>query len=281
MIAYYNGKFLTKDEIRISPDDRGFLFADGAYEVMHSYYGEIFRLDDHLQRFERSLRELKIFYKKVSSLGDIAIKLLQKNDLLNDEALIYYQITRGIALRDHHFPASSVPVTVFGSVSKFLPYTQKCTDGVKLITFPDIRWHRCDIKSIALTPNVLAIQHAKDHGVDDSLFVRDTFITETSRASFFTVIDGIVQTHPSNNLILGGITRKVILELCNSLHIPYKEYPLPVDELKNVTEAFQCGTGSEIFPVIQIDDLTIGKGKPGNITKKIQQAFYDLTHNQS
>ncbi len=163
MLSYLNSRFLPKDEIHISPDDRGFLLGDGVYEVIRAYRGKLFQAEEHFQRLERSLRELRIAGVDVASLHNIAATLLERNDLHGD-ATVYIQVTRGAAPRRHSFPDKGTPPTVYLAASALQPPTQKIENGVKVILLPDIRWTRCDIKAVSLVANVLANQQAKESG---------------------------------------------------------------------------------------------------------------------
>lgn len=279
MIAYYNGNYLNKSEIAISPDDRGFLFADGVYEVIRAYNGRIFRLDDHLKRFKQSCEAIKIHNHDTGKLLEVARKLIDYNQLHEGDALLYMQITRGAApSRGHRFPQPPPPVTVYASAEKFTPKLEKLQKGIKLITAQDNRWQWCNIKSIALLPNVLATQLANEQGAEQALYTRDGSVTEASKANFFAVFGDLVQTHPEDNTILGGVSRKVILELCEKLSIKYRETAILQSQLNNITESFVSSTTTEVLPVIQIDNTMIGNGVPGAITHKLQDAFETLTH---
>ena len=276
MIVYFNNEFIPKDEVRIAPDDRGFLFADGAYEVIHSYGGKLFKLNEHLQRLERSLRELRISFPNLEKFGEVAKKLIFSNRLGKGEASIYIQITRGVAPRTHSFPGEGTPPTAYIAATPLEPSRQKQKKGVKIILLPDIRWSRCDIKSLNLLPNVLANQQAKDRKVEEAVFIRDGFITEGSHSNFCAIFNGTLVTHPLNHNILGGITRDVVLSLCRSMQIPVKETPISAKDLNKAKEMMILATGDEIMPVIQVEDWTVGNGEPGPFTIKVQQAFRDL-----
>jgi D-alanine transaminase len=276
MIVYFNNEFIPKDEVRIAPDDRGFLFADGAYEVIHSYGGKLFKLNEHLQRLERSLRELRISLSNLEKFGEVAKKLIFSNRLEKGEASIYIQITRGVAPRTHSFPEEGTPPTVYIAATSLEPSRQKQKKGVKIILLPDIRWSRCDIKSLNLLPNVLANQQAKDRKVEEAVFIRNGFITEGTHSNFCAIFNGTLVTHPLNQNILGGITRDVVLSLCRAMQIPVKETPISAKDLNKAKEMMILATGDEIMPVIQVEDWTVGDGEPGPLTIKIQQAFRDL-----
>ena len=276
MIVYFNGRFLPKEEVWISPDDRGFLFADGVYEVMHSYRGRLFRMADHLQRLERSLREIRIHFPDLEKLGPVAESLIRSNRLENEEAVVYIQVTRGAAPRRHFFPDEGTAPTVYASASSMQFSREKMEKGVKVILIPDLRWARCDIKSVGLLPNVLASQQAREQGAEEAIFVRDSIIIEGSHTSFCSIFDGVLVTHPLNQYILPGVTRGIVLDLCRQLPIPFKESPFEAKNLPEASEMFIMSTNSEITPVVQVDDWQVGDGKPGPLTRKLQQAYRDF-----
>ena len=277
MIAYFNGKFIPKEKISISPDDRGFLFADGVYEVICSYGGKLFKLEEHLKRLERSLHELHMAWLPMNSIGSIAKELIDRNELSSVHATIYIQITRGAAPRNHVFPEKDTPLTVYVAASPIRPpYTER-EKGIKVITLPDIRWGRCDIKSVSLLPNVLASQQAKENGATEAIFIRNGIITEGSHTNVCAVFDGRLATHPADNHILGGITRSVVLNLCLALDIPFSESPIPEKELKHADELMVLGTTYEILPVVQVNDWKVGNGDPGAVTRTLQQAYRQVT----
>ena len=276
MIVYFNEEFIPKEKVIISPDDRGFLFADGAYEVIRSYEGKLFKLDEHLKRLARSLRELRITYSGINELKKVAEKLIRINNLSEGQALIYIQVTRGKAPRTHFFPKEKTIPTVYVAASVFHYDPQKLVKGIKIILVPETRWKRCDIKSVALLPNVLARQQAKDNGADEAVFVRDGFITEGTHTNFCAIFDGKLFTHPVNNHILSGITRRVVLDLCSEMNISLVESPIPEQKIKEADELMIVGTTVEISPVVKVDDLRIGNGKPGSITLELQRRFYLL-----
>ncbi len=273
-IAYCNGRFLPPEEIRISPDDRGFLFGDGVYEVIRSYGGRLFALQPHLARMADGLRALRIDDVDVNRVGTVAEQLLAKNGA-DREALVYIQVTRGAAPRMHAFPADTTP-TVFARVMPFVPKGDPRT-GVSVITVPELRWARCDIKSIALLPNCLANQRARDAGAQEAIFVRDGVAIEGTATTFFAVLDGKVRTAPESNYILPGVTRRIVLKLCVELGIPSAEKPIFVEELGRVQELFLAGTTVEVMPIVQIDGRAVGEGSPGPIARRLLEAFRSRT----
>jgi len=276
MITYFNGEFLPKEVVRISPDDRGFLFADGAYEVIRAYKGNLFRLTAHLQRLQNSLQGLGITVLDTKELQDVAVQLIECNDLASGDAALYIQVTRGVAPRTHSFPPGDTPPTVYMSAWPFHAVPERLEHGVRVILVPDIRWLRCDIKSVALLPNVLASQQAKENDAYEAVFVRDGIVTEGSHANFAAVFNGHLVTHPKTNHILPGITRQVVLQLCEELDLPYRESPISETELRGAHELMLLGTTTEVMPVVQVDDWPVADGQPGPITKTLQQAFRQL-----
>ncbi len=276
MKVYFNGQYLELDEVKISPFDRGFLYADGVYEVMRTYYGKQFRPADHLERLKSSLSAIRIKYTKVDEIENIIYKLIELNGYSGKEISAYIQITRGISFpRKHSFPQASVSPTVFVSVSTISGEKINSDKGVKIILEKDIRWARCDIKSISLLPNVLANQHAIDEGAEEAVWVRDGFLIEGSHTNFWGINNDEVWTAPLSNFILPGVSRKVIFEICKASGFNLREQAVKESEIKNFNEFFISGTTTEIKPVIQIDDRKFGDGKPGKITKQIQLLFDD------
>jgi len=272
-IAYFNGKFLPKDDIKISPDDRGFLFADGIYEVMKWYKGFFYDTESHLVRMKRSLREIRISWADEDTFPSIAAELIKRNQLSDRLALIYLQVTRGAAPRTHSFPDPEVNPTVYSSVKEITSERILHDSVIKVMMKEDIRWSRCDIKSVALLANTLSFQEAREKGFDECIFVRNGLITEGTRSNIFFIIDGDLYTHPESEYILSGVTRKNILRIAKENGISVKEEPLPEKDLKNIREAFITNTSAEITPVIAINELTVGFGTPGPVTKLIINKF--------
>ena len=275
-IVYLNGNLLPKSEALISPDDRGFNFADGIYEVIKYYHGKPFRYADHLNRLRRSLHEIQIEFDDFGQLESVFQRLLEQNGLANQEAGIYLQITRGSKTRIHHFP-ENIKSTVYATAFPFASKWDQLQNGVKVISTDDIRWLRCDIKSVSLLPNVLAAQKAHDQDAVEAIFIRNGIVTEGSHSSFMAVKNGTVYTHPDSNLILPGITKIVVREICKANNIPLVEEAIQATELSQMDEMMIVGTGSEVTPVVQIDEMTVGNGKPGPVTRLLQEKFFELT----
>jgi D-alanine transaminase len=273
MIAYLNGEFLDQSNARVSVDDRGFLFADGVYEVARVYSGRIFQLEPHMVRMRDGLRALCIRDDVVDDLPAIAQRLIAENGLSGD-ATVYFQVTRGAAPRTHAFPAPAVAPTVYVYAKSFKNHPETYfTNGVATITTPDTRWSRCDIKSIALLPNVLANQMAKDKGAFEAIFVREGVLVEGSHTNVFGVNEGEAITYQACGYTLSGITRNLVLARAHEAGVVAREAPILVAELDDIAELFLTGTTTEIMPVVKIDNRPIGSGKPGPVTRKLQQAF--------
>lgn len=271
--AYFNGKLLPKDEIRISPDDRGFLFADGIYEVVRWYEGFFYDMDSHMTRLKRSLRELRINWSDTDTFPSVATELIKLNNLENQPAMVYLQVSRGAARRTHFFPSPEVSPTSYAYAWGFKPDSEAKETGIKVMLKEDIRWSRCDIKSVALLPNTICFQEAFENGKKECIFVRNGFITEGSHSNIFFVIDGTLFTHPESNHILSGITRKNVLRIAQEAGIRIREEGVPENRIRFIQEAFITNTSAEVTPVTEMGGNTIGSGLPGPVTKTIQVKF--------
>jgi D-alanine transaminase len=276
MIAYFNGSFLRKEEIQISPDDRGFLFSDGVYEVVRAYGGKPFKMTEHMDRLARSLRETRIDFPGIADLAVAGAKLIARNGLEAADSIIYFQITRGVAPRKHTFPDPPVPATAMVLISPAPSSTEMREKGVGAILVPEFRWSRCDIKAIGLLGSVLAVQQAKEKGAEEAIFVRDGVVTEGTHTNVLAVFNGNIHTHPLGNFILSGVTRGVVLELCNKLGIAYREQAFRAENLSKASEIMITGTNKEITPVVRLDGRPVGAGSPGPVTRSLQAAYSAL-----
>ena len=275
-IIYLNGNLILRNEASISPEDRGFNFADGIYEVIKYYGGKPFRYTDHLTRLRRSLHEIRINFDGFDQLEAVFQSLLEQNGLTGQEAGVYLQITRGSHTRIHQFPENIKP-TVYATAFPFASKRDQLENGVKVITTEDIRWLRCDIKSISLLPNVLAAEKAHEQNAVEAIFIRNGIVTEGSHSSFMAVKNGTIYTHPDSNLILPGITKMAIREICKTNNIQLVEQGIPASELASMDEMMIIGTGSEVTPVIQMNENLVGGGKPRPVTLFIQGKFFEQT----
>jgi D-alanine transaminase len=281
MIAYFNGRYLPKDRIAVSPDDRGFLFADGIYDVIRVYEGKPFETRAHLDRMSSGARALRFKSADFLYLEDVAQRLIQVNDLAKGQATVYFQVTRGAALRTHHFPPAETELTVYGIARPFQPHQEDLDKGVNVILVPDQRWARCDIKTVGLTANVLANQLAKENQAAESIFVRDGVLLEGTHTNVFAVVEGTVITPPKTNYILGGITRRVVIDICREESIPLREDSLLQSELDRADEMMIVGTTTEVTPVVRIHGRPFRSGEPGPVALRLQRTLREKTRPSS
>lgn len=271
-IYFIDGKFVKREEVQISIDDRGYYFGDGVYEVVKVYDGELFTGKEHYERLIESAAKIKLNLPYTfEELMTISHQLIEKNELVNGH--IYLQVTRGVAPRQHHFPAASVKAMLTAYTVEAGRPLSDMEKGVAVKTLDDIRWLRCDIKSLNLLGSVMAKEEAKEAGYHEAMLHRDGVVTEGSSTNMFAVKDGVVRTHPVSNLILNGITRRVVLAICEELSIPVDETAFTVDEAYTMDELFYTSTTAEVMPIIQLDDRQIADGQKGALTAKIQEAF--------
>jgi D-alanine transaminase len=272
-IAYLDGRYLPRQDARISVDDRGFLFGDGVYEVVRVRDAVFIEMDRHLSRMARGLGALSLAFDP-APFREISDRLVEDNDLRRGEALVYWQVTRGAAdSRTHQFPPPGTPVTVYASATAFAPPEAQRTQGVRAILVPDQRWSRCDLKTINLLPNVMAKQRAIAAGVWEAIQVRDGAVTEGASTNVFGVLDGVLRTYPRSPYILPGVTRDVVVELATAIGLAVREEPLFVDDLPWLSECFLTGTTNDVMPVTEIDGHRVGLGRPGPIAARLYGAL--------
>ena len=272
-ISYLNGKYIPGDEINISADDRGFLFADGIYEAIRWYGNFFYDMDSHMTRLKRSMGEIRLSWPEAGTFPEIAARLVKINSLEDRPAIVYVQVTRGVARRSHAFPSPPVNPTVYAYARSFRPDNNLINNWIRTILRKDIRWTRCDIKTIALLPNVLSLQEAKENDCHECIFSRDDIITECCHSNVFFVLDGVLRTHPESELILSGVTRKNVLRIAREAGIPYIEEAVREDQLSRVSEAFVTNTSFEIVPIISINGLKVGEGIPGPVSRLLRGKF--------
>lgn len=272
--VFFNGAYVPKDEVRISPDDRGFLFSDGIYEVVRMYGGVAFEMEGHVRRLADGLAAIGIRGVDAASMADVCDELIRRNGLETQDALVYIQVTRGVAPRAHHFPDPAVSPTVYANAWAFTPTTDASV-GVEVVTAADHRWTRCDIKSVSLLANCLAAQQAAEAGAYEAVLIRDGMAIEGTRTSLFGVVNGVVRTAPESNYILPSITRAVALDLCDSNGIPVALRPMRLAEFESAEELFLAGTTTEIMPIVRVDGRPVGDGRPGPIVTRLAQLFSD------
>lgn len=270
-VCLWNDQMIPKDEVRIDPEDRGYQFGDGVYEVIRVYRGKTFAEKAHMDRLKRSLKELRIpFSHSEEELSKRFQELIEAEGVT--DGIIYLQVTRGTAPRSHAFPEKAT-ANLIAYASSYPRPVEMIEQGGEAVLFEDIRWLRCDIKSLNLLGAVLAKQSAKERGAVEAIQHRDQVVTEGSASNVFIVKEGTLYTHPSNHLILNGITRQIVIKLAGELGIPLQEVPFRVDDLLSSDEAFITGTTTEVTPIIRVEGKEIGSGKPGEITRKLQKAF--------
>lgn len=277
MVILYNGELKEAGDVRISPDDRAYYFGDGVYEVFRIYGGKLFERQAHLERLERSAREIRLAmpYSR-QQLEDMLDALMEAENVA--EGILYLQISRGIAPRAHAFPESAEPV-LYGYCRSMARPLDKMQTGIDAVTADDIRWLRCDIKSLNLLPNVLAKQLGAEQGAGETILHRSGTVTECSSSNVMIVKSGTLFTHPANHLILNGVTRNVVLNLAREADIPVREQPFTLEELRTADEVFITGTTVEVTPVVRIDGRAVAAGEPGPVTRRLQQAFERLIDN--
>ena len=270
-----NGQFFSKKEASISVFDRGFLFSDSVYEVSAVIGGDLVDWQEHFARLIRSMDKLNLvnnfqeedFYK-------IQKKLIKENEL--DEGLCYVQVTRGVAERDFNFATDSLsPTVVIFTQEKLILSNPASKMGIKIITVPDDRWRRRDIKTTQLLAQSLAKTHAVQEGVDDSLLVQGGFINEGSSSNVFIFKDERIITPSLSNDILGGITRSSVIKFCQKNNIEIKEQKINIDDLINAQEVFLTSATSFVLPVIEVNGRRVGNGLVGDMVKKIQRIYIE------
>lgn len=283
-IVYLNGEFLPLEQAKLSVLDRGFIFGDGVYEVWRLVEGKLFEHGRHDRRLRRGLHalELQVPEAEIDGLQNVAARLLRDNDLRQGEGTFYVEITRGAAFpRTHQYPAKGTPATVFAMASRFeVPHALRAA-GAKAITQPDVRWLRCDVKTVQLLPNAMAKQKAHEAGAFEAIFVRDSVVTEGTHTSVLGVSNGELRTHPLSPLILPSVTRELVLEIAREQGVAIREEPFTTREMLELDELFVAGTTSDVTPIVDVDGRRIGSGSPGPISRALyaglQQRLYAET----
>jgi D-alanine transaminase len=274
--VYLNGEYLPHERALISIDDRGFVFGDGIYEGLRAVDGRLFEWQAHADRMVDGLGGLRIDFsaERVAGFAAICDRLLRDNDLTTGDAFLYVEVTRGVAPRIHAFPPAGTPPTVFVSATRLVPRRDLQQHGAKAITHEDLRWARCDWKTVNLVGSVLARQAAVDAGAFEAILVRDGVVTEGASSTIFAVIDGMLRTHPLGHKILPSVTRKVVLACASEHRLPVREQAVTEAELRRATEIFLCGTANDVTPLVALDGHPVGTGTPGPITAKLRDALH-------
>ena len=288
-LVYLNGAFLPPEQAQVSVFDRGFVFADGVYEVIPAYGGRPFRLPQHLARLDNSLAGIRlanplaahdwraIFTRLVEAGGggDVQGRTSAASAGRTGAAdqSVYLQVTRGPAERDHAFPKQITPTVFAYSQPLKYPEPAQLAAGVAAITVPDIRWQRCDIKAIALLPNVLMRQQATEQGAAEAILLRDGLMTEGSASNIFLVLKGTLVTPPKGPFILPGVTRDLALELARAHGLACEERAVTEVELRSAEELMLSSSTKELLPITRLDSKPVGSGKPGPLHARLH-AFY-------
>lgn len=272
-IVYFDGRYTPKYEVRVSPDDRGFLLGDGVYEVAAAYDGRFVALDRHLDRLRRSLRESRIGDSVADPLETVFNELIERNGLSGQgKSMVYLQVTRGAAPRAHAFPKVACRPTVYAYASR-VSDMGNLASGVGAITRPDMRWSRCDIKVISLIANCLANQEAKESGSFEAILIRDGVALEGTHTSFFGVRNGVVRTAPLSNLILPGVTREMTIEALRRAGMEVVEEAIAENDLTKMDELFITGTTTEVVPIVKLNGNRVGDGAPGPTTRRAMELY--------
>ncbi|GGK26555.1 D-alanine aminotransferase [Caldalkalibacillus thermarum] len=269
-----NDSIISREDLTIDPEDRGYQFGDGIYEVVRIYERQLFEWEAHAKRLEYSAKELMISLPvRIEELYQNLLKLIKKSSV--SVGYVYIQVTRGTAPRAHGFPENCKPNLIAYAREMARPL-MKMKNGVRAVTADDIRWLRVDIKSLNLLGNVLAKQKAIEAKAEEAILIRNGIVTEGSSSNVFAIREGKCFTHPANHYILNGITRQLVLRLLNEIGVAVEESPITKEELFEMDEIFITSTIHEICPVIEIDGVKIGNGAPGVLTGKLQSLFDKL-----
>ena len=271
-LLWLNGDIIPQADTRLNVEDRGFQFADGVYEVIRLYDGRPFTLIEHLDRLAKSAAGIELSVPMTPrELADHILRFIPRTGVR--DGMIYLQLTRGVAARNHIFPEKSTPTLLF--YARPLPAVLPAGEavGVRLMTVADERWKRCWIKAIALLPNVLAKNAAVAKGYDEAVFVENGIVSECSASNLFAVLGNKVVTHPVGSKVLPGITRQVLLQLAASVRVRLEERPIGIDEIRHADELFITSTTREISWVSALNDLSIGDGSCGPVTLRLHRAF--------
>jgi D-alanine transaminase len=276
--AYVNGRFVRHGEAAVHIEDRGYQLADGVYEVWAVFDGKLADSEGHFTRLWRSLDELRITHPMSEAALTVVLReALRRNKVR--EGLVYLQVTRGVAKRDHAFPNPAVPPSVVVTAKSIdrAATEAKAALGASVISVPENRWGRCDIKSIGLLPNALAKQAARERGAIEAWFVDDMgLVTEGASSNAWIVdADGVLRTRDTNANILRGVTRSTLLEVIRESGLPISEKPFTIAEAQAAREAFITGAGSLVTPIVQVDGVTLGDGKPGEVASRLRRHYIE------
>lgn len=273
--VYLNGDFIRLGDAKVSVLDRGFIFGDGIYEVVPVYRGKPFRMDAHIARLVRSLAAIGIASGRTAADWQaLFLDVLGRSGLV--DCILYLQVTRGVARRDHKFPAGVVPTVFCMASPRKAPTAQARDQGLAAVSMPDLRWLRCHIKSISLLGNVLAKQHAVDSGVDEVIQFRDDQLTEGSSCNIWVVRDGQLLAPQRDERILEGVRYGLLAELAGAAGIAFQERAITRDEVLQADELMLTSATTEVLPIVRLDDKPIGAGQPGPVYRRLRQQYDQL-----
>jgi len=275
MTVFLNGKLLPAEQATVSVLDRGFIFGDGVYELVPVYSRVPFRLDEHLARLERSLGETRI--RNPYSRAEWRSHIYQLIDAQGfDDQSVYFQVTRGVAKRDHAFPKDAAPTVFMMSNPLVNPLPAQVEGGAAAVSAPDNRWFRCDIKSISLIGNVLLRQVSAEAGAAETLLFRDGKLTEASASNVFIVKRGVILSPPKTNLILPGITYDVITELARANGLPLEFRDIAEAEVRAADEIWVSSSSKEVLAIVELDGRRVGDGRPGPVFRRMHQLYQEF-----
>ncbi|OEH92754.1 D-amino-acid transaminase [Bacillus solimangrovi] len=270
-VAFYNGKFIDIDQLVVPIDERGHNFGDGVYEVVRVYNGEAFGLTEHLVRLIDSAEAIRIKLPyTLEGFQELILEGIEKSGL--KDSVVYLQVTRGVAKRQHLFPEAAAAVAMTIREAKDVSINLR-EGGASVIVKEDERWLNCYIKSLNLLPNILVKQEAADTGAIEAVLHRDGVMTEGSSSNLFIIKEGMLYTTPLSRHILAGITRANVLSLAKKLNIPIKEEQIRLEQFKQADEIFITSTTLEVMPIVTVDGEQIADGKPGKYTMQLQNAY--------
>jgi len=274
-VVFLNGQFLPLDEAKVPVLDRGFIFGDGIYEVVPVYSRVPFRLDEHLARLERSLAAVQIRnpYGRTEWRGIIA-ELVQRQEF--DDQGVYFQVTRGVAKRDHAFPRDAEPTVFMMATPLVNPPREQVENGAEAVSAIDYRWLRCDIKSTSLIGNVLLRQLSAEAGAAETILFRDGRLTEASASNVFVVKAGVVLAPPKSSLILPGITYDVVIELAQAGGLPLELREVGEAEVRGADELWVSSSSKEVLAIVRLDGAPIGEGRPGPVFRRMYRLYQDF-----
>ena len=274
-MVFLNGKFIPVEEARIPVLDRGFIFGDGVYELIPVYSRVPFRMDEHLARLERSLAAVRIRnpYSR-AEWRDIILQLIAKQPF--EDQGVYFQVTRGVAKRDHALPKDAAPTVFVMSNPLVNPPQELVERGAAAVSAVDNRWHRCDIKSISLIGNCLLRQASADAGAAETILFRDGKLTEASASNVFVVKDGVILSPPKSNLILPGITYDVIAEIAQAAGLPLEYRDIGEAEVRGADEVWITSSSKEVLAIVTLDGKPVAGGRPGPVFRRVHALYQEF-----